>query len=173
MDWPSLWSLVSFAIDYIDGPINLFGLEGQVDVMIESKAKELALLEYRQAVIEGWTIRPKQRNAELAAQAAVVKAATDAAKAEAKAAKLAEKGLEEADDGDANSEKVETGARIEGTPSKGGRTARRQASGVSGRNNKSGTRSAGKKKRKAKQDSDLGDSDEPDLSGDDESDSDE
>jgi UV DNA damage endonuclease len=78
--------------DYIDGPINLFGLEGEVDVMIESKAKELALLEYRQAVIEGWTIRPKQRNAELMAAAAVVKAEAAAAKAEAKAAKAAEKG---------------------------------------------------------------------------------
>lgn len=33
--------------EYVDGPMNLYGLEGQVDVMIESKAKELALLEYR------------------------------------------------------------------------------------------------------------------------------
>lgn len=35
------------AAEYVDGPMNLYGLEGQVDVMIESKAKELALLEYR------------------------------------------------------------------------------------------------------------------------------
>jgi UV DNA damage endonuclease len=111
--------------DYIDGPINLFGLEGEVDVMIESKAKELALLEYRQAVIEGWTIRPKQRNAELAAAAAIVKAEVAAAKAEAKAeakaAKAAEKG-----------EMVEAGA----TPA-AGRAVRRSTSRSSRRRKKS------------------------------------
>lgn len=37
--------------DYINGPIYLHGMEGQVDVMIESKAKELALLKYRQQVL--------------------------------------------------------------------------------------------------------------------------
>eukprot|EP00882_Tetradesmus_deserticola_P008836 GHRQ01009320.1.p1 GENE.GHRQ01009320.1~~GHRQ01009320.1.p1 ORF type:complete len:320 (+),score=144.75 GHRQ01009320.1:438-1397(+) len=48
--------------EYIDGPVNLYGLEGQVDVMIEAKAKELTLLEYRQAVLEGWQVRPRLRN---------------------------------------------------------------------------------------------------------------
>eukprot|EP00884_Botryococcus_braunii_P001623 jgi/Botrbrau1/11461/Bobra.27_4s0002.1 len=33
--------------DYVSGPINLFGLEAEVDVMIEAKCKELALLRYR------------------------------------------------------------------------------------------------------------------------------
>jgi hypothetical protein len=50
------------AAEYIDGPINLYGLEGQVDVMIEAKSKELTLLEYRQAVLEGWQVRPRLRN---------------------------------------------------------------------------------------------------------------
>ncbi|WIA11494.1 hypothetical protein OEZ85_011607 [Tetradesmus obliquus] len=48
--------------EYIDGPVNLYGLEGQVDVMIEAKAKELSLLEYRQAVLHGWQVRPRLRN---------------------------------------------------------------------------------------------------------------
>jgi hypothetical protein len=48
--------------EYIDGPINLYGLEGQVDVMIEAKSKELTLLKYRQAVLEGWQLRPRLRN---------------------------------------------------------------------------------------------------------------
>ncbi|KAG2488277.1 hypothetical protein HYH03_013127 [Edaphochlamys debaryana] len=39
--------------DYISGPINLYGLEDEVDVMIESKAKELALLHYREAALAG------------------------------------------------------------------------------------------------------------------------
>lgn len=34
--------------DYVDGPIRLHGLQGQVDVMIEAKCKEVALLRYRQ-----------------------------------------------------------------------------------------------------------------------------
>lgn len=34
--------------DYVRGPIYLHGEEARVDVMIESKAKELALLRYRQ-----------------------------------------------------------------------------------------------------------------------------
>ncbi|KAJ9533148.1 hypothetical protein QJQ45_018245 [Haematococcus lacustris] len=36
--------------DYVYGPINLYGREAEVDVMIESKAKELALLKARQLV---------------------------------------------------------------------------------------------------------------------------
>eukprot|EP00775_Hariotina_reticulata_P006036 gene6036-6274_t len=48
--------------EYVDGPMCLYGLEGQVDVMIESKAKELALLEYRQSVLEGWTVKPRHKN---------------------------------------------------------------------------------------------------------------
>lgn len=38
--------------------------------MIESKAKELALLEYRQAVMEGWQVRPRQRNSKFGAATA-------------------------------------------------------------------------------------------------------
>ena len=34
--------------DYIKGPIALWGLEGQVDVMVEAKGKELAVLRYRE-----------------------------------------------------------------------------------------------------------------------------
>jgi hypothetical protein len=30
--------------------------------MIEAKSKELTLLEYRQAVLEGWAVRPRMRN---------------------------------------------------------------------------------------------------------------
>jgi hypothetical protein len=30
--------------------------------MIEAKSKELTLLEYRQAVLEGWQLRPRLRN---------------------------------------------------------------------------------------------------------------
>lgn len=37
--------------DYVRGPISLWGEEARVDVMIESKSKELALLRYRQAVL--------------------------------------------------------------------------------------------------------------------------
>ncbi|KAJ9532276.1 hypothetical protein QJQ45_010419 [Haematococcus lacustris] len=37
--------------DYVYGPINLYGREAEVDVMIESKAKELALLKYRERAI--------------------------------------------------------------------------------------------------------------------------
>lgn len=33
--------------DYVRGPVGLHGLEGAVDVMIEAKAKERALLAYR------------------------------------------------------------------------------------------------------------------------------
>ncbi|GIM11054.1 hypothetical protein Vretimale_14410, partial [Volvox reticuliferus] len=39
--------------DYVSGPINLYGMEQEVDVMIESKAKELALLHYREAALTG------------------------------------------------------------------------------------------------------------------------
>ncbi|KAG2451514.1 hypothetical protein HYH02_004112 [Chlamydomonas schloesseri] len=39
--------------DYVSGPIYLYGMEKEVDVMIESKAKELALLHYRQAALQG------------------------------------------------------------------------------------------------------------------------
>ena len=35
--------------DFVAGPIYLHGKEGEVDVMIESKCKELALLKYRNA----------------------------------------------------------------------------------------------------------------------------
>ncbi|PNH11288.1 UV-damage endonuclease [Tetrabaena socialis] len=46
--------------DYISGPINLYGLEKEVDVMIESKAKELALLHYREAAMAGRAaVRPE------------------------------------------------------------------------------------------------------------------
>lgn len=47
--------------DFVDGPINLYGLEGEVDVVIESK-KELSLLAYREAVLQGWQQRPRARN---------------------------------------------------------------------------------------------------------------
>lgn len=33
--------------DFVSGPLRLYGLEGEVDVMIESKAKELALQKLR------------------------------------------------------------------------------------------------------------------------------
>ena len=33
--------------DFVEGPLRLYGLEEHVDVMIESKAKELALLRLR------------------------------------------------------------------------------------------------------------------------------
>lgn len=33
--------------DYVRGPMGLHGLEGEVDVMIEAKAKERALLAFR------------------------------------------------------------------------------------------------------------------------------
>jgi hypothetical protein len=56
------FSAPAAAAEYIDGPVNLYGLEGQVDVMIEAKSKELTLLEYRQAVLEGWQVRPRLRN---------------------------------------------------------------------------------------------------------------
>lgn len=36
--------------DYVEGPIDLWGLEGEVDVMVEVKGKELAMLEYREKV---------------------------------------------------------------------------------------------------------------------------
>lgn len=39
--------------DYVDGPIDLYGLEGQVDVMVEAKAKELAVLRYRELAVNG------------------------------------------------------------------------------------------------------------------------
>jgi hypothetical protein len=42
-----------FVLAQITGPIDLFGMEEEVDVMIESKAKELALLGYREAVLNG------------------------------------------------------------------------------------------------------------------------
>ncbi|GLC43785.1 hypothetical protein PLESTB_000907700 [Pleodorina starrii] len=46
--------------DYISGPINLYGMEQEVDVMIESKAKELALLHYREAAVAGRrAVRPE------------------------------------------------------------------------------------------------------------------
>lgn len=67
--------------EYIDGPINLFGLEGDVDVMIESKGKELALLEYRQYVVEGcsWPMGPRSaRTVKFAADAAAAAAAAAA-----------------------------------------------------------------------------------------------
>lgn len=92
--------------------------------MIESKAKELALLEYRQAVIKGWTMRPKQRNAELAAAAAIVKAEAAAAKAEAKAAKLAEKGETVDDENGAGGTALDTSAKkraVRSSSSKGRR----------------------------------------------------
>eukprot|EP00878_Enallax_costatus_P039596 GHUV01045448.1.p1 GENE.GHUV01045448.1~~GHUV01045448.1.p1 ORF type:complete len:133 (-),score=23.73 GHUV01045448.1:46-444(-) len=132
--------------------------------MIESKAKELALLEYRQAVIGGWTIRPKQRNAELAAQAAVVKAEAAAAKAEAKAAKLAEQGLE-GEDGDGVNDK---------TPSKASRTVRKSSSSVNN-SNRGGLKSKGSggRKRKARKESETEESEEVDVSDDDDYDGDE
>ena len=68
--------------EYIDGPIDLFGLEGEVDVMIESKGKELALLEYRQYIIEGRTDAVGPRTARAARFAAEAKAAAEAAAAE-------------------------------------------------------------------------------------------
>jgi hypothetical protein len=40
--------------DYIEGPIELWGHEGEGDVMVEAKRKELALLEYREAA---WRLR--------------------------------------------------------------------------------------------------------------------
>lgn len=33
--------------DFVRGPIHLYGLEGDVDVMIEAKCKERALIHYR------------------------------------------------------------------------------------------------------------------------------
>lgn len=65
--------------EFIDGPIHLFGLEGDVDVMIESKGKELALLEYRQYILDGrTTVGPRQaRVAKFAADAAAAAAADD------------------------------------------------------------------------------------------------
>ncbi len=68
--------------EYIDGPINLFGMEGEVDVMIESKGKELALLEYRQYIIEGNPEAVAPRTARAARFAAEAKAAAEAAAAE-------------------------------------------------------------------------------------------
>lgn len=58
---PDNFTLVHHACcaDFIVGPVDLHGYEGQVDVMIESKAKELALLQYRQQVLLGLT--PDQR----------------------------------------------------------------------------------------------------------------
>ncbi|EFJ50532.1 hypothetical protein VOLCADRAFT_116697 [Volvox carteri f. nagariensis] len=46
--------------DYVSGPINLYGMENEVDVMIESKAKEVALLHYREAALGGRpAVRPE------------------------------------------------------------------------------------------------------------------
>ncbi|KXZ55904.1 hypothetical protein GPECTOR_2g1455 [Gonium pectorale] len=51
--------------DFISGPINLYGMEGEVDVMIESKAKELALLHYREAALSGRAaVRPQLKGEE-------------------------------------------------------------------------------------------------------------
>lgn len=68
--------------EYIDGPINLFGLEGPVDVMIESKGKELALLEYRQFILDGQPGAVGPRTARAARFAAEAKAAAEAEAAE-------------------------------------------------------------------------------------------
>ncbi|KAF8070876.1 mus-18 [Scenedesmus sp. PABB004] len=48
--------------EYVDGPMDLHGLEAEVDVMIESKGKEFALLEFRQAMLEGWAQGPRARH---------------------------------------------------------------------------------------------------------------
>lgn len=84
---------VAGAAEYIDGPINLCGLEGEVDVMIESKGKEMALLEYRQYIIDGRTVDGPRtvRAAKFAADAA-------AAAADAAAAAEEESDSEEADE---------------------------------------------------------------------------
>jgi len=86
---PSIWQLPQWNVlcgpgtcvsvdytEYIDGPINLYGLEEDVDVMIESKGKELALLEYRQYIIDGGAVGPRTaRVAKFAAAAAAAAAA--------------------------------------------------------------------------------------------------
>ena len=47
-----------------------------MDVMIESKGKELALLEYRQYILDGWPVGPRQaRAAKFATEAAAAAAA--------------------------------------------------------------------------------------------------